>query len=792
MKFSEQWLRKWVNPTVGLSAITDALSVAGLEVESVTATHPGWEKILIGEITEAVQHPDADKLKVCAVHVGREAPLTIVCGAANARPGIRVAVAVPGAKLPDGMVISERAMRGVTSSGMICSSSELGLAETSEGIMELPLDAPIGTDLEAYLGLDDTVVEVDITPNRGDCLSIAGVAREVSVLFNTSLTLPEIVPVKPVHDHVPTVEVQVAEDCPRYVTRAIKHVTSDAQTPMWMQEALRRCGVRPIHPVVDVTNYVMLELGQPMHAFDASKITQPLCVRKAQTDEPLILLDGTEIQLTEHDCVIADQTHVLALAGVMGGLDSGVSLSTTDIILESAFFNPKRVGPSARQFGLQTDSSYRFERGVDFAGQHLAIERATALLLDIVGGEPGPVVEVTHEKNIPPLPSITLRRDRVFQILGISLSDDKIVRTLSLLGMQWQAIDVGWQVVPPSYRFDIKLEIDLIEELVRIYGLNNMPSRVPKAALMTSYATNPEVVVRSEMSKVLVDRGYQEIISYSFVSHAFQTALAPDVPAWRLLNPISQDMDTMRSNLWTGLLQTLHFNQNRHQNDLKLFEVGKRFVPVDGTMHEQLMIAGVAVGRNAPEQWGLTNTKIDFYDVKADCEALFNSAGKQVSWQRGENPALHPGQQAVCLLDNTPVGTLGVIHPEVAQKLNIKDHPILFEFQLDALAKSDIPHYISISRYPVVRRDLGLVVSESVEFDTILRIIKEICGAQLVKHVVFDIYRGEEVGEGLKNVVLGLIFQDKARTLNDEAINPIIADVVQRLKETVGAQLRDW
>ncbi len=792
MKLSEQWLRKWVNPKATLDEMASALSLAGLEVDSITPTVADWENVLVGEVLEMHKHPNADKLNVCQINVGQSDPKTIICGAKNITQGMRVAVVLPGGKLPGNFAIHEREMRGIVSHGMVCSEIELGLAESSAGIMPLSADAPIGKALEDFLGLNDAIIDIDLTPNRGDCASVLGVAREVSVLFNTPLVQEDIVPVKPQHDKTPTVKVEAQADCPRYVTRVIQNITPNASTPLWMQERLRRSGLRSIHPVVDVTNYVMLTLGQPMHAFDANTLALPISVRRAKNSETLTLLDGNALSLTAEDCVIADEKRILALAGVMGGLDSGVSLSTTDLILESAFFTPKRVGPSARRYGLQTDSSYRFERGVDFEGQHTAIEYATALLLDIVGGEPGPVKEVCEPTHLPKTATVNLRRERIAKILGFSIADEKIETALNLLAMQYKTTSKGWEVTAPSHRFDINLEEDLIEELARIHGYDNINSIAPRADILPDAHENDGVHLRRAVSNLLVDRAYQEIVAYSFVDHKFQTALDSEVDAWRLLNPISQDMDTMRSNLWTGLLQTVQFNQNRQQANLKLFEIGRRFVPEAGKMHESVMVAGVAVGQALPEQWDSPARKVDFYDVKADCQALFDAANQSVRFEVGTHPALHPGQQAACYIDSTYVGAVGVIHPGVAQKLNIKGQPVLFEFQLDALAKIQIPHYISISKHPVVRRDLGLVVAESVACETVMNVIKTVCGEHLVDWTVFDVYRGEELGQGMKNIALGLIFQDANRTLADEEINRYVDTLVSQLGETVGAKLRDW
>ena len=545
MKFSEAWLREWVNPPVSTEELADQLSMAGLEVDSVTPVAGEFEGVVVGKVVTREQHPNADKLSLCSVDAGQGETLQIICGAPNVAAGMKVPVALIGARLPGDFTIKKAKLRGVESQGMICSASELGLADSSDGIMPLPEDATIGIDFREYLALDDQAIDVDLTPDRGDCLGLVGIAREVGVINRCPVTLPSMEPVAAVNDDRFLVKVEAPKACPRYTCRIIRNIDPKAETPLWMQERLRRGELRPITPVVDVTNYVMLELGQPMHGFDLRQLDSEICVRMALADEKLTLLDGQEIELRSDTLVIADASKVVAMAGIMGGEHSGVAGDTTDILLECAFFAPMAITGKSRSYGLHTDSSHRYERGVDPQLKLKAIERATQLLLDIVGGEPGPVVEVADESRIEQRPEILLRSARVAKVLGVKIDDETIADILTRLEMQIEPVEGGWRVVAPSCRFDISIEEDLIEEVGRIYGYTNIPTK--RTAAATVMQGEPEVAFNLHRAKqMLVDRDYQEAITYSFISKEMHDLTDPQHGTVELANPISADMSIMR------------------------------------------------------------------------------------------------------------------------------------------------------------------------------------------------------------------------------------------------------
>ncbi|HEY5718601.1 MAG TPA: phenylalanine--tRNA ligase subunit beta [Motiliproteus sp.] len=792
MKFSEQWLREWVNPALDTDALVAQVTMAGLEVDGVEPVAGAFSGVIVAEVIEAEQHPDADKLRVCKVSTGTDELVQVVCGAPNARVGIKVAFAQVGAMLPGDFKIKKAKLRQVESFGMLCSNAELGLSDDHDGIIELAVDAPVGADLREYLGLDDQIIEVDLTPNRGDCLGIAGLAREVGVLNKLAVTVPVCEPVTAsVTDQFP-VEVQAAAACPRYVGRVIRNVDLAASSPLWLQERLRRSGIRSIDAVVDVTNYVMLELGQPMHAFDLAQLHGGIVVRMAEAGEALTLLDGQELQLNADTLVIADQQRPMALAGIMGGEDSGVSESTRDIFLESAFFSPLAVAGKARSYGLHTDSSHRFERGVDPELQRRAIERATALLLDIVGGEAGPVTEVANANELPQAARIQLRAKRIRKMLALELPAHEVEEILSRLGMVVTANDHdSWTVTVPTYRFDISLEEDLLEELARIYGYN----RLPVCSSTATLALRPNPEVRRglpELRRLLVARGYQEAITYSFVEPMMQQLLDPTVEPVALANPISADMSVMRTSLWPGLVKALQHNQHRQQNRVRMFESGMRFVPgADGLVQDQVL-AGVLVGSRYPEGWSAKRDNVDFFDLKGDVEALLALGGDLASYHfvAAEHPALHPGQCARIERDGELVGYLGALHPSHCQALDLNGPVYLFELALAPVRQGLLPSFAPLSKYPETRRDLAFVVDDGVAVAELLALVREQGGEWLTNLTLFDVYAGEGIENGKKSLALGLTWQHPSRTLTDEEINSVFSAIVTSAQQRCGAVLR--
>jgi phenylalanyl-tRNA synthetase beta chain len=792
MKFSEQWLREWVNPPVSVQELGEQLTMAGLELDSIEPAAAEFSKVVVAHVLKVEPHPDADKLRVCQVEVGENEPLQIVCGAANVRDGLKVPAALVGARLPGDLKIKKAKLRGVASTGMLCSETELGIAESSDGLMELPDDAPTGTDIREYLLLDDSLLEVDLTPNRGDCLGMAGIAREVGVLNRVPVVEPEISSVDAAIDDVAAIEIHKPEACPRYLGRVIRGVDAGAQTPMWMQEKLRRSGIRSLGPLVDVTNYVMVELGQPMHAFDLARIDGGIVVRDAEKGEQLTLLDGKTIELEYDTLLICDASKPLALAGIMGGEDSGVGDSTTDIFLECAFFAPLAIAGKARSYGMQTDSSYRFERGVDPELQKRAMERATELLLSICGGRCGPVSEVCHRENLPVRPEILLREKRLERLIGISIAADDVTDMLQRLGMDVEREENGWLVRPPAFRFDIAIEADLIEEVGRIYGYDKLPSRVPRVQLRPEPMSESQLVI-SRLKQCLVDREYQEVITYSFIDPADQARIDPDKEPQALANPISSEMAVMRTSLLPGLLNTLDYNQKRQQARVRLFESGLNFIKQDTELKQINMLAAVISGEACAEQWAITTRPADFYDLKADLEALLALTGRAdaFSFSPASHPALHPGQSAELLDQGQHIGWIGALHPEILKKQGLSAPVIVFEVALDNLQQARIPSFEPLSKFPSIRRDLAIVVDEGVTASQISDVISRSGGENLQDLLVFDVYRGKGVDSGRKSVALGLILQDYSRTLTDKDVEEIIEPVLQGLQKELNATLRE-
>ena len=791
MKLSEKWLREWVSPKLDTKMLAHRLTMAGLEVGAMEPVAPKLDKVVIGKIESITSHPSTDKLRLCRVGVGKNKTLDIVCGAANAAIGMLAPVALEGATLPNGMKIRHTEIRGVASCGMLCSAQELGLAESAEGLLALDDDAKPGTSLTEYLGLDDVSLEVDLTPNRGDCLSVAGLARELAAITSAKIKSPAIKPAKPKHRQRITVVLDAQQDCPHYIGRVMTDINPRAVTPIWMKEKLRRSGIRSIHPVVDITNYVMIELGQPMHAFDLSKIRGSIHVRHAAKNESLVMLDGNRLMLKPGSLLIADEAQPLALAGIMGGVDSAVSDATCDLFLESAWFRPEAISVRSREYGLQTESSYRFERGVDPTLQRLAMERATALLLTVVGGKSGPLIEQTVKRHLPRISPVSLRLERISRLLGLDIPAKDVEGILNRLGMKLRKTGNRWTVTPPSYRFDISREVDLIEEIARIHGYDRIPSRRPRMDMTASPVPESDVG-ESRLRAGLIDRDYQEVVTYSFVDSAIQALVDPQVQPAKLTNPISAEMAVMRTSLWPGLLQTILYNQNRQQTRARFFEMGGVFLPHGLNFHQETMLAGATYGEAMAEQWGVTRRAVDFYDVKADLEALLVLAGigQGVRFQPGQHPALHPGQTAEIQFEGNRIGLVGVLHPEVQSRLGLDRSVILFEIKQAALRNGKIPNFHEFSRFPSIRRDLAILVNESTPAQTVMDCVQKVAGGLLVNLELFDEYRGKGIDSGRKSLALGLTLQDSSRTLNEDDVEQLMAQVMSALKSGLGAQPR--
>ncbi|UZE25597.1 phenylalanine--tRNA ligase subunit beta [Pseudomonas sp. B21-056] len=791
MKFSEQWLRGWVSPQVSRDELVARLSMAGLEVDSVTPAAGEFNGVVVGEVLSTEQHPDADKLRVCQVSNGAET-FQVVCGAPNVRPGLKIPFAMIGAELPGDFKIKKAKLRGVESNGMLCSQAELQIGEGNDGLMELPADAPVGQDIREYLGLDDASIEVDLTPNRGDCLSLAGLAREVGALYDAAVVRPTVAPVPAVHDEVRSVEVLAPAACPRYLGRVIRNVDLSKPTPLWMVERLRRADVRSIDAAVDITNYVMLELGQPLHAFDLAEINGGIRVRMAEEGEKLVLLDGQEVTLRSDTLVIADHSRALAIAGVMGGEHSGVSASTRDVFLESAFFDQIAVAGKARSYGLHTDASHRYERGVDWQLAREAMERATGLLLEITGGEAGPIIETVSEQHLPKIAPVTLRAQRISQMLGMDMDAPEVERLLSALGLNISADGAGqWRVEVPSHRFDISLEVDLIEELARLYGYNRLPVRYPQARL----APQAKAEARSdlpELRRLLVARGYQEAITYSFIDPRQFELFNPGVEPLLLANPISNDMAAMRSSLWPGLVKSLQHNLNRQQDRVRLFESGLRFVGQLDGLKQEPMLAGVVCGSRLPEGWAQGRDVVDFFDVKADVEAVLGFAGAldAFTFVPGKHPALHPGQTARIERDGREVGYVGAIHPELSKALGLDRPVFVFELVLAEVALGKMPKFHELSRFPEVRRDLALLADRDVASSAVLDVIRENAGEWLTDLRLFDVYQGKGIDPHRKSLAVGLTWQHPSRTLNDDEVNTATQNILTSLENRLNATLR--
>ncbi len=796
MLLSESWLRSWIDTDLQIDEIAEKLTLAGLEVEGVTpvagfdSKKSNSRKIVVGRIESAEKHPDADKLRVCRVNVGRKNLLDIVCGASNAEPGTVIPVAMVGAKLPK-LEIKETTIRGTQSNGMLCSSAELGLSESADGLMELDADAPLGTPLVEYLGLEDNVIEIDLTPNRGDCLCIQGVAREISALTGCTMSLTDVKKVPAKNKVSLPLDLKAPEGCARFVGRAITNIDIHARTPDWMQQRLLRSGLRSINPVVDITNYVMLETGQPMHGYDLDKIQQGIVVRRAKDKEKLKLLDGSVVKLNRHNLVIADHKQAIGLAGIMGGDSTAISDDTVNVFFEAAFFAPADIIGKARQFGMHTDASHRFERGVDSTGQMAAIERATALLLDIAGGEPGKICHAVDRKSLPKQKAIIFNNAELPRVLGINIPASSTKSILKKLGMDVSGVAAALKVTPPAWRFDITGQHDLVEEVGRCYGYEKIQPRLPSSSARTGGYPEIDLPYQS-LKQALTSRGYYEVINYSFIDPGHQELVVGLSGGTRLANPLADNMAVMRQSLLPGLLNSLVRNQNRQEARIRMFESGVVFLGAGKKRREVSRIGAVLSGTAYPKQWSVDPENVDFYDMKGDLEALLSlgAAGRSIKFRAAEQPGLHPGQSAQILVDCAVIGSIGKLHPAVQQKLGIDAEVFVFEIDMINLLKSPLPVFQSLSRFPSVERDLAVVVDRDVSADLVLETVREQAGSDLKRLELFDMYQGERIENNKKSFAFSLTFQSESSSLRAGDIDDITARIITALEQKVGAQLR--
>lgn len=783
MQFPESWLRTLVNPQLSTVELAHRLTMAGLEVEAIQSAAPPFTGVVVGQVLSVEPHPNADRLRVCMVNAGEGSPLQIVCGAPNVAVGQKVPCARAGAKLP-AMEIGEAKVRGVESFGMLCGASEIGLQDKVDGLLVLPDDAPVGADIRSYLALDDHIITLKLTPNRADCLSLIGLAREVSAITSTRAYLPAQPPVmKEIYDTL-DVSVQAPEVCPRYVGRVIRGINPDAPTPDWMRMRLERSGIRPISAPVDITNYVLLELGQPLHAFDLDKLSGGIQVRWAQSGEKITLLNEQAAELASDMLVIADSNGPVALAGIMGGAATAVGQQTRNVFLEAAFFAPDAIAGRARRLGLSTDSSHRFERGVDYSNTNMAMERATKLMLEICGGQPGPVIEETGK--LPRREPIKLRPDRVTKVLGIELTHEIMRGHLERLGLTIQDGGERWHVTPPAYRFDLEIEEDLIEELARLHGYDQIEARHPRASaiMLPVEETVHDVAI---LRNYLAGRDYQEVITYSFVDPAWESALSPDAARIALQNPIASQLSVMRSSLWGGLINALVHNLNRQQSRVRLFETGRVYLQDAGRLRQPHHLAGLCYGTAFPEQWGVAERAVDFFDVKGDLE---NLPGIAMEFRPENHPALHPGQCARLTINGHPIGWLGTLHHKLVRHFDLPAAPVMFEFELDMLGNRVLPRHQGLSRFPSVRRDLAFLVDEGLTVETILKTMEEAKEGFVRELALFDLYQGQGVPAGQKSLAFRVVMQDTERTLTELEVEAAVMQIAESVINRHGAKLR--
>ncbi|WP_345795492.1 phenylalanine--tRNA ligase subunit beta [Acinetobacter nosocomialis] len=791
MKISENWLRTWVNPAIDSDTLSDQLTMLGLEVDELAPVAKPFTGVVVGEVLTVEQHPDADRLRVTTVNIGSGEPLQIVCGAPNVRAGMKAPVATIGAVLPGDFKIKKGKLRGVESQGMLCGASEIDLEDKIDGLLELPADAPVGVNIREYLKLDDNVIDISITPNRGDCFSIRGIAREIAVINQLQMNEPEIKSV----DATITDEKKVVistEGAPRYLGRVIKNVNVKAATPEWMEQALARSGIRTHSILVDVTNYILMELGQPMHAFDLAKIEGTVQVRQAKPQEKLQLLNDQEVELQEDVMVIADDQKALAIAGIMGGLASSVTDDTTDIFLESAFFAPLAIAGRARRFGLHTDSSQRYERGVDFELPLIAMNRASQLIQELAGGEFGPITIAEKSDLLPKREAIELKQAQVDQLLGYQVAAEFITDALTRLGCEVTVqADGEWSVVPPSHRYDMAIYQDLIEEVARIDGYDNIQISLPSMDVqLAKYQDRFEI---AQLRQTVVTLGYQEAISFSFADAKLEKQLNPQVNPLMLANPISSDFAAMRSTLLSSLIPCVQYNLNRQQSRVRFFELGLRFDYQDANSIQDLKqiptLALIAVGSREPESWHAKPQPMDFFDFKGEVEEVLAAGRVKVEYVRSERSWLHPGQSAEILVDGKSIGYLGRLHPSLENELDLSTTWVA-ELDQAAVLQSYVSNFTELSRFPSVRRDIALLISDNINVRDIQQLIEKTGGELLDSTWLFDVYTGQGVEEGKRSLAFALLWQHPSRTLEDAEIKSGMDNIIQVLENTYQATLR--
>ena len=792
MKFAVSWLEEWVKSKQSAEELAERITAAGLEVDSLESDGEGLDGVVIAEVTKVARHPDADRLSVCKVSAGDGETVDVVCGAPNVEAGMKTPLAVPGTRLPNGMKLRRSKIRGVVSNGMLCSAIEIGLGTESDGIMRLPDDAPVGQSLADYLGLPDTVIDVDITPNRGDCFCVLGIARDVAALTGEPMSGPEMHPAAATIDTVYPVERPVPDACPRFAHRVVRNIDGKARSPLWMTERLRRSGLRAIHPVVDVTNYVMLELGQPLHAYDMARLQGPVRPRFAKAGETVTLLDERTVELNTDTVVITDDSGPIGMAGIMGGLSTMVTEETRDVFFEAAFWPQHIMAGRARSYAMHTDASTRFERGVDPAGQARAIERAVELLVMIAGGEAGPLVDDCDQGLLPERNSIRLTAARLEQVLGVEIAAARVTEILAALGLQIEQGKDDWNVIPPSYRFDIAIEDDLVEEVARVYGYDQIPEATASASLPLGPVT--ETVVETDVvANTLVARDYQEVITYSFVDAESDRIVSGQKTKLVLSNPISSEMSVMRSSLWPGMLGVAAGNVARQQERVRIFEIGRTYHGSHDEPREVQRVGGLVLGPSVDEQWSVKSQGVDFYDLKADVEALLDMSGApwEFTFVSAEQVALQPGQAAEILRNGEPVGYIGKLHPSAASEFDLKSNVFVFELDVEKTFAAAIPAATPISKFPAIRRDIAVVVDDAVVVANLVDAVRSASPDLIRRVTIFDIYRGSGIEAGRKSVALGLILQETSRTLTDVDADAAIDAAIQIIKQDFDADLRD-
>ncbi|ENV45251.1 MULTISPECIES: phenylalanine--tRNA ligase subunit beta [Acinetobacter] len=791
MKISENWLRTWVNPAIDSEKLSDQLTMLGLEVDDLSPAAKPFTGVVVGEVLTVEQHPNADRLRVTTVNIGSGEPLQIVCGAPNVRAGMKAPVATIGAVLPGDFKIKKGKLRGIESQGMLCGASEIDLEDKIDGLLELPNDAPVGVNIREYLDLDDNVIDISITPNRGDCFSIRGIAREIGVINQLPVTAPEIQEVAATIADEKKVVVST-EGCPRYLGRLIKNVNTKAPTPEWMERALARSGIRQHSILVDITNYVLIELGQPLHAFDGGKVQGAVHVRQATAGEKLVLLNEQEVELNEKVMVIADDEKALAIAGIMGGLSSSVTDATTEIFLESAFFASLHIAGRARSFGLHTDASQRYERGVDFELPVMAMHRASQLIAELAGGEFGPITVAENPAVLPRREAIELEQAQVDQLLGYKVESDFITDALMRLGCEVTVKAEGqWSVVPPSHRYDMAIYQDLIEEVARIHGYDNIQISLPVIDVkLAKYQDQFEV---AQLRQTAVTLGYQEAISFSFADLKLEKQLNPAVNPLALANPISSDLAVMRSTLLSSLIPCVQYNVNRQQNRVRFFELGLRFDYQDAaSIHDLKQIptfALIATGSRINESWHGKPQPMDFFDFKGDVEEILAAARLNVEYVRSERAWLHPGQSAEIMVNGQSIGYLGRLHPSLEDELDLATTWVA-ELDQKAVLQTYVSNFTELSRFPSVRRDIALLISDKINVSEIQRLIEKTGGELLESNWLFDVYTGQGVEEGKRSLAFALLWQHPTRTLEDAEIKSGMDNILQVLENTYQATLR--